>query len=53
MLADLRDKVLAPFAALAVITPLIVSAALATSPFGAGRVLVIVFLALTVALGGG
>ena len=52
MLADLRDPVLAPFVSLAVITPMILAAALATAAFTAGRVLVIVFLAVTVALGG-
>ena len=52
MLADLRDPVLTPFASLAAITPLILAAALATAAATAGRVLVIVFLGVTVALGG-
>jgi tellurite resistance protein len=52
MLADLRDPVLTPFSSLAVITPMILAAALATVAPAAGRVLVIIFLAVTVALGG-
>lgn len=52
MLADLRDPVLTPFASLAVITPMILAVALATAEFTVGRILVIVFLAVTVTLGG-
>ncbi len=52
MLADLRDPVLTPFASLAAITPMILAAALATAAATAGRVLVIIFLSVTVALGG-
>lgn len=52
MLADLRDPVLTPFASLAAITPMILAAALATAAFTAGRILVIIFLAVTIALGG-
>ncbi len=52
MLADLRDPVLGPFVSLAAITPMILAAALAPAAETAGRVLVIIFLAVTVALGG-
>jgi len=52
MLADLRDPVLTPFASLAAITPMILAAALATADFTAGRIMVIIFLAVTIALGG-
>lgn len=52
MLADLRDPVLGPFVSLAAITPMILAAALATAALTVGRVLVIVFLAITIALGG-
>jgi tellurite resistance protein len=49
---DLRDPALSPFASLAVITPVILAAALAKVAFAAGRVLVIVFLAATIVPGG-
>ena len=52
ILADLRDPVLSPFTSLAVITPMIPGAALAQANLTAGRVVVIVFAAATIALGG-
>jgi len=52
VLADLRHPVLAPFVSLAVIIPMILASALATVAPAAGRALVIVFLALTIAAGG-
>lgn len=52
ILADLGDKVLAPFVSLATITAMLLSAALAAQVFEVGRVLVVVFLAVTIALGG-
>ncbi len=50
--ADLRDPVLAPFTSLAVITPMIPAVALAQANLTAGRVVVCVFAAATVILGG-
>jgi len=52
MLADLRDPVLNPFSSLAAIIPMILGAALAAYSFTAGRILVAIFLALTIALAG-
>jgi tellurite resistance protein len=52
ILADLRDPVLSPFVSASALTPMILSAALAKDAFTAGRVLVIVFLAVTIGLGG-
>jgi tellurite resistance protein len=52
ILADLRDPVLSPFVSASVITAMLLSAALARDAFAAGRVLVIVCLAATIALGG-
>jgi tellurite resistance protein len=52
LLADLRDPVLAPFVPVAPITAMILSASLASYAPGAGRVLVIVFLSVTIAAGG-
>lgn len=52
ILADLRDPVLNPFPSLALITPMMLGAALSAVAFTAGRVLVIVFLVATVVLGG-
>jgi len=52
VLGDWRDGALSPFIPLAVITPMILAVALSRFAFSAGRVLVIVFLALTVLLGG-
>ena len=52
ILADLRDPVLSPFVSASALTAMILSATLAKDAFTAGRVLVIVFLAVTIALGG-
>jgi len=52
IMADLRDPVLSPFVSAAALTAMILSAALAKDAFAAGRVLVSVFLAVTIALGG-
>ena len=52
MLADLRDPVQSAFPSLAAITPMILGAALATVVFTAGRILVVIFLAITILLGG-
>jgi tellurite resistance protein len=52
ILADLRDPVLSPFISSSALTAMILSATLASAAFAAGRVLVIVFLAVTIALGG-
>lgn len=50
--ADLRDPVQAPFLALPSTVGMILSASLATVAFTAGQALVIVFLVITVVLGG-
>lgn len=50
--ADARDPVMGPFVSLAVITPTLVSGALAAYAFDAARVLVSVFIALTVVFAG-
>jgi tellurite resistance protein len=52
ILADLRDPVLSPFVSASALTAMILSAMLAKDAFTTGRVLVIVFLAVTIALGG-
>jgi tellurite resistance protein len=52
IVADLKDPVLAPFTAGAVIAPMFLGAELAAVAPTAGRVVVVTFLALTVALGG-
>jgi tellurite resistance protein len=52
VLADLRDPVLSPFLSASALTAMILSAALARDAFAAGRVLVVVFVAVTIALGG-
>jgi tellurite resistance protein len=52
MLADLRDPVLSPFVPNTALTAMILAAALAAETLAAGRVLVVVFLAVTVVLGG-
>ena len=52
ILADLRDPVLSPFISASALTAMLLSAALAREAFTAGRVLVIVSLAVTVGLGG-
>src|SRR5262249_50266832 len=49
LVADWRDGALSPFIPLAVIVPMILAVALSKYAFWAGRILVIVFLALTVA----
>jgi len=51
-LADLRDPVLAPFIPVAAIVGMFLGWALSAYSFAAGRVLVIVFLAITIGLGG-
>jgi tellurite resistance protein len=50
--SDLRDPVLAPFVPVATIPPMLLSAELSTAAFTAGRVLVVIFLTLTIAVGG-
>ena len=50
--ADVRDPVLAPFVSVALITPMILGAALASVAATDGRVVVAVFLAATIAFGG-
>ena len=52
ILADLRDPVLSPFVSASAITAMILAAALAADAFTAGRVLVVVFLAVTIGVGG-
>jgi tellurite resistance protein len=52
IMADLRDPVLSPFVSASALTAMILAAALAEDAFAAGRVLVIVFLAVTIAIGG-
>jgi tellurite resistance protein len=52
ILADLRDPVLSPFVSASALTAMLLSAALANDAFTAGRVLVIVSLAVTAGLGG-
>src|SRR5580693_5521229 len=52
VLADLRDPVLSPFVPASALTAMLLAAALANAAFAAGRVLVVVFLALTIAIGG-
>ena len=52
VLADFGDPVLGAFLSLAVITPTLLAAALAPSAMSAARILVIIFLVLTIALGG-
>jgi tellurite resistance protein len=49
--ADLRDPVLSPFVSASALTAMILSAALAREAFAAGRVLVIVCLAVTMGIG--
>ncbi len=51
LLSDLRDPVQSPFVSIAVIVPMLLAAALASYAFTAGRVLVLIFLALTIAVG--
>jgi tellurite resistance protein len=52
ILADLRDPVASPFVSASAITAMILAAALAAYAFTAGRVLVAVFLGVTIAVGG-
>jgi tellurite resistance protein len=52
LLADLRDPVLAPFLSLVPIVGMALGTALATVAFAAGRVLVVIFLVGTLAIGG-
>ena len=52
VLADLRDPAASPFVSASALTAMLLSAGLAQDAFTAGRVLVIVFLAATVAIGG-
>jgi tellurite resistance protein len=52
VLADLRDPVLSPFVPASALTAMLLAAALANTAFAAGRVLVVVFLTVTIALGG-
>jgi tellurite resistance protein len=53
ILADLRDPVLSPFVSASALTAMILAAALATDAFTAGRVLVVIFLAVTAGIGAG
>ena len=52
VLADLRDPVLSPFVSSSALTAMLLAAALAQDAPAAGRVLVVVFLAVTIAIGG-
>ncbi len=52
VLADLRDPVLSPFVSSSALTAVLLAAALAKDAPAAGRVLVIAFLAVTIAIGG-
>jgi tellurite resistance protein len=52
ILAHLRDPVLAPFVAVAAIPAMILATALAAVAFAAGRVAAVIFLAVTIAVGG-
>jgi tellurite resistance protein len=52
VLADLRDPVQSPFVAVPAITAMMLAAALAGVAFTAGRVLVVIFLAVTIGTGG-
>src|SRR5580658_11195786 len=52
VLADLRDPLLSPFVSASALTAMLLAAALAADAPAAGRVLVVVFLAVTVAIGG-
>ncbi len=51
ILADLRDPVLSPFVSASALTAMLLAAALATEASAAGRVLVVVFLAVTIGIG--
>jgi tellurite resistance protein len=52
LVGDLHDRVLAPFVPVASITGMLLSVALAGYEFDAGRALVVVFLVMTIAVGG-
>ncbi|HEY2079783.1 MAG TPA: hypothetical protein VGH53_25945 [Streptosporangiaceae bacterium] len=52
LVADLRDPVQSPFLAVPAITAMMLGAALASVSFAAGRVLVVIFVAVTVAVAG-
>jgi tellurite resistance protein len=52
VLADLRDPVQAPFVAVPTITAMMLAAALASVAFAVGRVLVVIFLAVTIGIAG-
>jgi len=52
ILGDWRDGALSPFMPLTVIAPMILAVALSRFAFSAGRILVVIFLALAVLLGG-
>ena len=52
VLADARDPVQAPFLAVPAITAMMLAAALASVSFAAGRVLVVIFLGVTIAVAG-
>ena len=51
ILADLRDPLLSPFVSVSALTAMILAAALATDAPAVGRVLVMVFLAVTIGIG--
>jgi tellurite resistance protein len=51
LLSDLGDPVQSPFTSIAAIVPMLLAGALASYAFTAGRVLVVIFLALTIGLG--
>lgn len=51
LLSDLRDTVQGPFVSIGVLVPMLLAEALSSYAFTAGRVLVVIFLALTIALG--
>ena len=51
IMADLRDPVLSPFVSASALTAMLLSAALAKEAFAAGRVLVVVCLAVTIGIG--
>jgi tellurite resistance protein len=51
IMADLRDPVLSPFVSASALTAMLLSAALSKDTFAAGRVLVLVWLAVTTGIG--
>jgi tellurite resistance protein len=52
ILADLRDRVFAPFVTLSTIVALFLAASLSEYAFDAGRALVVVFVVITIVVGG-